>query len=116
EGDPLAVLPDLVLSARLEHEGLRLVAGDTHYSDYNRLGLRGAVAKLPADLRRGAPEAMGRDEIRALLQRQLRGFPALRVSTNARWTLNALAAGYARAVDRRGQVSEEAQPGVYRTL
>jgi hypothetical protein len=59
---------------------------------------------------------VGRDEIRGLLQRQIRGLPALQISTRARWTLNAFAAGYARAVDKRGVVQEEAREGVYRTL
>jgi hypothetical protein len=38
------------------------------------------------------------------------------VSWTARWTLNALAAGYARAVTRQGMVSEEANDGLYRVL
>ena len=66
-----------------------------------------------------APAAIivkGRAELRELLQQQTRGLPALQVSSRARWTLNAFAAGYARAVTRQGMVSEEANDGPYRVL
>jgi hypothetical protein len=116
EGDPGATLAPIVTEATLSLGELRLVAGDRHYDGYDALGLRGAVAKLPADLRRGGSETTGRAELRTLMQRQVRGLPALQVSTRARWTLNALSAGYARAVDKRGVVQEEAQEGIYRTL
>ena len=116
EGDPGAALSSIVVDATLATAECRLVAGPEHYSAYNRLGLRGAVGKLPAELRRGGDEAVGRDEIRGLLRRQIRGFPALRISTSARWTVNAFAAGYARAVDKRGIVQAEAQEGTYRVL
>lgn len=116
EGDPGQVLESMVTAATLSLGELRLVAGDRHYGGWDHLGLRGAVARLPAELRHGGSETVGRDEIRALLQRQVRGAPALRVATRAHWTLNAFSAGYARAVDKRGVVQEEARDGVYRTL
>ena len=50
------------------------------------------------------------------MQQQTRGLPALQVSRTARWTLNAFAAGYARAVTRQGTVSEEPTDGLYRLL
>lgn len=116
EGDPGQVLESMVTAATLSLGPVRLVAGDRHYGGWDHLGLRGAVARLPAELRHGGSETVGRDEIRALLQRQVRGAPALRVATRAHWTLNAFSAGYARAVDKRGVVQEEARDGVYRTL
>jgi hypothetical protein len=116
EGDPGAVLASLVATAQTSLGAVRLVAGNDHFGSYNHLGLRGAVAKLPSELRHGGTPSVGRDEIRGLLQRQIRGLPALQISTRARWTLNAFAAGYARAVDKRGVVQEEAREGVYRTL
>ena len=116
EGDPGAVLRDIVTQATLDFDTCRMVAGERHFADYDRIGLRGAVARLPSELRRGGAVEMGRDQIRQLLRLQVRGNPAVLVSTAARWTLNALSAGYARAVDKRGQVGDEAKPGVYRTL
>lgn len=117
EGDPGAVLAGLVTDAQLEFGASpRLVAAPRHFDSYDRGGLRGAVAKLPAELRRGTAEEVGRAEIRGLLRRQLRGFPAFRVCSRARWVLNGLAAGYARAVDKHGVVQDEALNNVYRVL
>lgn len=116
EGDPGASLGSIVTDASLSFDKPRLVAGDRHFGNYDHVGLRGAVARLPAELRHGAAELVGRDEIRRLLREQRRGYPALLVSTQARWTLNAFAAGYARQVDKRGVIQEEAREGVYRVL
>ncbi len=58
----------------------------------------------------------GREEIRALTQRQLRGLPALKVSTRAKWTLNAFSGGYARKLTKAGVLSEFPDDGPYRTL
>jgi hypothetical protein len=116
EGDPGGVVESIVVDARVAFGDCRLVAGPAHYGVYSRLGLRGAVARLPAELRKGGDEKVGRDELRTLLRRQIRGVPALRISSGAHWTLNAFAAGYARAVDKRGVVQDEAREDVYRVL
>jgi hypothetical protein len=116
EGDPGAALRSIVVEATLAYDAPKLVAGPAHYGQYAGGGLRGAVAKLPAELRRGAAENVGRDELRALFSHQVRGESAVRVSSRAKWVLNALSAGYARAVDKRGVVQEEAREGVYRVL
>ena len=73
-----------------------LHAGPSHFERYDTVGLRGAVARVPAELRAGGSIDKGRAELRSLLQRQIRGEPALRVSSEASWTLKAFAAGYAR--------------------
>jgi hypothetical protein len=40
----------------------------------------------------------------------------LKVSTRARWTLNAFSGGYARKLNKSGVLSEFAEEGPYRTL
>jgi hypothetical protein len=117
EGDPGAVVAELVRDAGLAlGRQPRLVAPSSHFRSYDTVGLPGAVRRLPAELRSGADILKGRAELRALLQQQTRGVPALQVSRRARWTLNALAAGHARAVTPHGLVSEEANEGIYRLL
>ena len=117
EGDPGAVVGELVRDAGLAvGRQLRLVAPSYHFRNYDTVGLAGAVRRLPAELRSGGDIVKGRAELRALLQQQTRGLPALQVSSRARWTLKAFAAGYARAVTRLGMVSEEANDGPYRVL
>jgi hypothetical protein len=95
---------------------MRLVAGPAHYATYDTIGLRPAVSKLPADLRRGGLEATGREEIRGLLRKTQKGLPALLISTQARWTLNGFAGGYAREVLKGGRVSEFAEASPYKVL
>lgn len=117
EGDPGAVVSDIVREASvLAVAPLRLVAGAVHFGNFERLGLRGSVAKIPAELHRGGAESMGRDEIRGLLRRVIRGDAALQVAASARWTLNAFSSGYCRAVDKRGRVSDEPRAGPYSVL
>jgi hypothetical protein len=117
EGDPGAVVAELVRDAALAvGRQLRLVAPPSHFRNYDTVGLAGAVRRLPAELRSGGDALKGRAELRALLQQQTRGLPALRVSRTAQLTLNAFAAGYVRAVTRQGLVSEETNDGLYRVL
>jgi hypothetical protein len=117
EGDPGAVVAELVRNATLAvGRQLRLVAPSCHFRTYDTIGLNGAVRRLPAELRSGGDIRNGRAELRALLQQQTRGLPALQVSRTARWTLNAFAAGYARSVTRQGMAAEEAKDGFYRVL
>lgn len=116
EGDPGAAVAQIVKEASLEADALKLVAPPEHFGSYNHLGLRGAVAKIPATLHVGRPYEVGRDEIRALLQRRIKDRPALTVAMTARWTLNAFAAGYAYEVGKDGRLSSEPRRGVYRCL
>jgi len=117
EGDPGACVGEIVREAALlAPSQLRLVGGSAHFGNYNRIGLRGAVAQIPSELHRGGTESVGRDELRALLQKTARGQPALRVAAAARWTINAFASGYCRAVDKQGRVFDEARAGPYRVL
>jgi len=117
EGDPGAMLSDIVASARLDAgRAPRVVAGLAHFSNHDTVGMRGAARKIPVELRRGGSELAGRDEIRSLLRRLIRGAPAVKVSTEARWTLNALSGGYAKEVEKSGMLTEFAVEGQYKTL
>lgn len=94
----------------------KLFAPPRHFTAYDIIGLRAAARALPADLGRGGQEHSGREEIRSLLGRMTKGRPMVMVSTNARWTLNALSGGYCREVTKHGSLTEQAIEGPYRTL
>jgi hypothetical protein len=51
-----------------------------------------------------------------LLKKTLRGQPSLRISTSARWTLNAFSGGYCRDVLRTGELSEFTKTGPHKVL
>lgn len=117
EGDPGAALPGIVADAGLEAgQKPKLYSAPEHFGNYDTIGLRGAARKVPVDLSQGGFGLDGRDEIRGLLKRHIRGSPALKVSTRARWTLNGFSAGYAKSVLKNGILSEFADPGPYETL
>lgn len=117
EGDPGAVLSGIVTDAGLEAGSKsKLYAPPEHFGNYDTVGVRGAARKIPVDLSQSGLGLDGRDEIRALLRRQIRSGPALRVSQKARWTLNAFSGGYCKTVTKNGQLSEFADDGPYKTL
>ena len=117
EGDPGATLGDIVQSACLAaRRSVKLVAGPQHFDPHDTVGLRAAARKVPVAVDRGGAVTNGREGLRQLLATAKRGYPAVAVHPDARWTLNALAGGYCRAVTKAGVVTEFATDGPYRTL
>jgi hypothetical protein len=116
EGPPGDVLPEIVRAAGLEAgRAIRLVCPVGHFSDHDLIGLRPAAARIPVRLQAGGDPVAGRDELRRLLLQTRRDVPLVRVSSLARWTLNALAGGYRRRIEK-GQPGNEPVEGIYRTL
>lgn len=117
EGDPGATLQGILADAGIEAgQRPRLYAPPEHFGNYDTVGLRGAARKIPVDLGQAGLALDGRDEVRAILTRQVRGQSALRIARTARWTLNALAGGYCKDVLKNGMISEFATEGPYKTL
>jgi hypothetical protein len=117
EGDPGSCLGDIIASAALEARApLKIFAPPAHFQPYDTIGLRAAAGKVPVEVRRGGAEHVGREEIRALLRRAVRGEPAVAVDPAATWTLRAFSGGYCYDLDKTGRVSQYASPGPYRCL
>lgn len=117
EGDAGNCLGDILASAGAEAGGkVRVVAGPEHFSDHDTLGLRAAARRIPVDLRKGTSQLIGREEIRACLGRIAAGYSALRVSQEAKWTLNAFSAGYCKEISKQGALTEFPVDNEYRVL
>lgn len=117
EGDPGATLEGMLRDANVEAgQKVKLFAPPDHFGNYDTIGLRGSARKVPVDLHKGGQPLDGRDEIRGLLQRNIKGHPALRVSGAARWALNAFSGGYCKEVLKTGMLTEFAVDGPYKTL
>lgn len=117
EGEAALLVNDVILAAQLEaSRKIRLTAGPAHFEQYANVGLAQAVRKIPMELRPGVQPEQARTHIRNLLQRERYGMPMLMVSSEARWTLNAFAGGYARELLKNGQMAEYAEDTIYRTL
>jgi hypothetical protein len=102
EAEPSQVVAEMLANVRrmLPGASLELRAPPAHFEQYDRIGLRAAVRSIPAEIQRGGDPTKGRLAMRPLLQKLARGEPALRVSSAARHTINALAAGYVQTTNR----------------
>ncbi len=117
EGEPASVVGDLIQSASLDAgTRLKLTAGPLHFDQYNNVGLRQAIAKIPMEVQNGVPPERARAYLRSLLQRERQSMPMLLVSSEARWTLNAFSGGYSRVLLKGGVMADYAEEGIYRTL
>jgi hypothetical protein len=104
-------------AARLAGGPVKLVVPPVHFDKFRNIGLVQALQRAGAATPTcGAPPVRGRAEVQALLQRQIRGLPALQVSSAARRTLNGFVGGYARAILPGNHVAAEASEGLYKVL
>lgn len=88
----------------------------THFSPGDIIGLRGAARSVGIELNPGGAIPDGRNVLNSLLQASRRQGEAVLVSPEARRTLNALSGGYARALNKQGQLMDEPDDTVYRVL
>ena len=117
EGDAGQCLSAIVASAALAaHNPFEPFAPPQHFQQYDTGGLRAAAAKIPMELRKGGAEHIGREELRGLMKKLVRGTPALLVDPRASWTLRALSGGYCFEVDKQGRLGQYAATGPYRCL
>lgn len=116
EGDPGQQLSDIAGSAQIEAgRRVTLVAAPSHFDQFANVGLLQAAARIPLSTQRSVPAPIGSPIFSTMLQRESRGFPVVRVSSNARWTLNGLSGGYSRTL-KNGVLSLEAEDGPYKVL
>ena len=117
EGDPGLVVAELIAAAKLA-AGMKVTcyAPKEHWNAYDTTGLRAASNKLSLRLNMGGGCIDGRSELRSRLERTVHGRPAMAVSQEGGWVLNAFAGGYARSVPTGKPVEGDADEGIYRTM
>jgi hypothetical protein len=76
---------------------IRLVAPPHHFNEMSPYGLKPVARSLGLRLYAGADPQIGREEIRRAIRAPV---ASLYIDPDARWTLRALAGGYARDVDK----------------
>lgn len=117
EGLPGDSLAHIVMEASmLAGMPFKLICPPSHFAGYDTIGLRAAVAKVPAEIRKGGDPVQGREEIRELLRKATGAGPALSISTDARWTARAFAGGYCRSMDDRAALSDTADDNAYKVV
>lgn len=117
EGEPSLLVSDTIRMAQVEAGGkVKVTMGPGHFDTYANVGLAQAVRKIPMEIKTGVLPERARDYIRRQLRSERYGMPMLMVDSRARWTLNALAGGYARQMAKNGSLAEYAEDNVYRIL
>lgn len=118
EGQPADVAADMVSqAAKVAGRRVRCVIGPEHGDKYRNFGLAAALQRAGASITYGAHAAnTGRGQLRAALQKRVRGVPGFMVSSDAAWTLRGLAGGFAYTVEKGNVIATEPRRGVYRTL
>lgn len=117
EGDPGAVLADVLTEARLAGGQINVFAGPEHWGTFDTVGLQAAAKRAGVRLKTGGQTEVGRDELRRRIETLAHGTSALQVSTKARWTLNAFSGGYARAIVKgKDAATSPIQEGMYQVL
>lgn len=112
EGDPGWSAPRIVAAAGLAAGGrVGVTLPAAHFDQWHNVGLVQAITRIPCAVRQGAGCDRGRDFLRRQLAQLSRDVPAFRVAADARWTLAALGAAYARKPGRA-----EPEAGFHRTL
>lgn len=117
EGTPAETLQIIIPEARLRGgEKIELFAPADQFDTYNSLGLPQAALRHKLAIKRGAAAKGIESALLPFLQRQTLHQPAFLVSRAARWTVNALAGGYAREIDKNGQLEQAPRDDHYRCL
>ena len=117
EGGPGDNFGDIVRAASMDASAsVKVRCPPHHFSDYDTIGLRAAAGGVPADIRPAGEILRGRELIRKLMTQERKGFSQVLVSAQARWTLNALAGGFARRFEKRGMLTDEPADGPYKVL
>lgn len=114
EGRPVDVLPEIVREAQLEcSQRLVAVFPPAEFQKYSNQGIVAAARQVPMETQSGAEIDLGTQTLSDMLQRERRGFPCVRVSSNATWTLNGFAGGYCRYLSSKGVLEAGAETGPY---
>jgi hypothetical protein len=117
EGEPGQVLTSILKEANTEAGGkFRIVIPPQHFDRYTSIGLKQAITSIPMEAWKGLDPVAGNNIIRQMLRSEVRSLPAIQINSEARWTLNGFAGGYARVLNKQGGLAEFAEEGPYRTL
>lgn len=118
EGDPGSVLSEMLTEIGLFAGGQKMVVycGRQHWREFDIIGLQAAARRALIKVQMGGDEAQGREDLRRRIDLIVHNHAGLRVSTKAKWSINAFSGGYARAVVKGGSVAGVADEGVYKVL
>lgn len=108
--------PSILRQAVAEFGEVKVGAPLEQFDKFLNNGLPAAAKSGYVPLQKYATAASCEGSLRSWLVRQHRGMPSVLVSTHARWSVNALGAGYARSLDKHGKLSDQPTDNQYRLV
>jgi hypothetical protein len=108
------VIPEAIQIAN--GASIKYFAPGEQFDQFNNFGLSRAFNRRKVTASAGplADRCLG--SLAHLLRTRLSAQSAFLVANNAKWTMNALAGGYAYSLDRAGVLSQHPEPGYYATM
>ena len=113
----MEALPDILREATMLGEGqVKIAAPLEEFDRYMNQGLPAAARRDDVALTRTALAAKNEGVLKEWLTKRNHGEPALLVADEARWTINGLARGYARRLEKGGVLGQLPVDNQYRVL
>lgn len=117
EGAPVEALEPLVQQATMAAGGnIRIAAPLEQFDKWTGHGVPAAARKLGLEVQRLGPCAAAQGGLATWLRKTVGGTPSIRCSPEARWCLNGLAGGYARALTGSGTLAEQPADDEYKLV
>lgn len=117
EGRPPELVSTIVSEARLEVGPIAVaVLPPIHFIKYTNGGVAQMVSRMPMEAQQGGGIEQGTAKLSDLLARKRKGFPSIRISSAATWTLNGLAGGYCKYLSKQGVLEAKAEDGPYKVV
>jgi hypothetical protein len=113
---PAEAFENILRQAVAEFGEVKVGAPLEQFDKFLNNGLPSSAKSQYVTLQKYDSSATSERSLRPWLTKQHRGLPAFTVSTDARWTVNALGGGYARAMDKHGKLSDSPTDNQYRLV
>jgi hypothetical protein len=113
---PMEAFPQILRAAVAEFGELKIGAPLEQFDRFLNNGLPASASANFIKLTKYSPAAQSEGSCRDWLTRRIRGQVVLLVGENARWTVNAFGGGYARSLDKHGQLSDKPTDNQYRLV
>jgi hypothetical protein len=97
-------------------KGVKIAAPADQFNDYTNTGLPAAIRAEQLQAVHLSTAHTSEGSLRTWMGRQIHGGPAFLVRADARWTINGLALGYARKLDKHGKLMEQPTDDQYRVV
>lgn len=110
-------LPEIIREATMASEGpFKIAAPQEQFDHYNNLGLPAAARRHKITLVRCGWSGKSEGILKDWLTRRSQGDAAFLIAEQARWTINGMASGYARRLEKGGVLAAKPTDNQYRVL